>query len=437
MRQKPNQILDGVPGTRGFPLVGDVPRMLPDPLPFVQTLHRRYGNVFYAHFAFNERSVFLLGPAATELALISEADRFSNQLGYQQLAAFLGERTILFQDGPAHKALRQSLNPAFKPENLRRYMATAVGEIDRQLSMWSGGTQRILRDIHLMTLRVASRSIIGADVDEEAAAINKHFLNMLAGMVTLVPNIPCSPRRRGFKARAYIDRFFRSRVGARKASPGSDVFSQLCSPDAALTDDEIVDNLVGILFASYETTASSIANMLHALAINPDWQGRLRDELAPLRRADEDAYDAVRRCHQTDWFLKETLRLYPPISFLPRWTLQEVVIEGITIPPRTPVTLAPRFSHHLSSIYTAPDMFDPDRFSPSRAEDQTHRCAWLPFGKGAHACIGMHFARMEVFTFFAHLLGRYRVESTRGTLSLSHVPVLRPRGKLPVNLVAL
>jgi cytochrome P450 len=215
------------------------------------------------------------------------------------------------------------------------------------------------------------------------------------------------------------------------------VFSRLCAPDTSLSDDEIVDNMVGILFASYETTASSIANMLYALAINSDWQERLRDELAPLREGKEDAYDAVRRCHQTDCFLKETLRIYPPLAFLPRWTLQEVVVDGVTIPPMTSITLAPRFSHHLPSIYFQPDTFDPDRFSPSRAEDGAHRCAWLPFGKGAHTCLGMHFARMEVFSFFAHLLGRFRVASTRTKLSLSHVPVLRPKGSVPVNLVAL
>lgn len=437
MQHKPNQRLDGLSGTKGFPMIGDVLKMLPDPLPYLQTLHRKYGDVFYAHFALNQKNVLLLGPDATEQVLITEASKFSNEFGYSTLSGFLGERTILFKDGSDHKFLRQALNPAFKPEKLRQYLSGATREIDRQISRWSTDSSKVIEDINLLTLRIASQSIVGASVERDAEQINANFLKILGAMVSFVPNFPGSPKWQGARGRAYVDAFFRSRIDTRRANPGHDVFSQLCAQDLELTDDDIVDNMVGVLFASYETTASTIAMMVYALSLNPEWQEPLRQELECLRTGEGVTLNDVGQCTQTELVFKETLRLFSPLAFLPRRTMEAVDIQGVKIPANTAITLAPRFVHHMPSIYADPTRFDPERFSPSRLEDQSHRCAWVPFGKGAHACIGMHFARMEAFTFFSRLLSKYRIERTNGKLALSHVPVVKPIRELPIRLVAI
>ncbi len=436
VQQKPNQELDGIPGTRGFPFIGDVLKMLPDPLPYIQTLQQQFGNVFYAHFALNQKNVLLLGPEATEQVLITDAAKFSNELGYSTLSGLLGERTILFKDGAEHKFLRQALNPAFKPDQLREYLASATREIDAQLTKWSVNASKLVEDINLLTLRIASRSIVGASVETDAARINANFLKVLNAMVSFFPNVPGSAKWQGKRGRAYVDGFFRSRIAARRAKPGNDVFSQLCTEGLGLTDDDIVDNMVGVLFASYETTASTIAMMVYALAQNPEWQDPLHEELSALDDSNSITFNQIQQCTQTEMVFKETLRLYSPLAFLPRRTLEPVTVQGYRIPANTPITLAPRFVHHMPSIYPEPTSFDPTRFAPHRQEDQAHRCAWVPFGKGAHACIGMHFARMEVFTFFSRLLRNFRIENAGGQLTLGHVPVVKPIRELPVRLVA-
>ena len=102
------------------------------------------------------------------------------------------------------------------------------------------------------------------------------------------------------------------------------------------------------------------------------------------------------------------------------------------------MTIAPAFLHQLASLYSEPERFDPTRFSPERAEDKTHTCAFVPFGKGSHTCIGMHFARMEAQIFFVHLLLRFQIESTSTEpLRMHYVPVLRPKGQMPVRLVPI
>ena len=106
MHPKPNRQLGTIPGPLGLPLIGNLPQFFPDPLPYVKKLQRRYGNVFYAGFAFNRKSVFLLGPEATERALIDQDGSFSNKLGYASQSAFIGEAAVLFRDGTEHRSLR-------------------------------------------------------------------------------------------------------------------------------------------------------------------------------------------------------------------------------------------------------------------------------------------------------------------------------------------
>ncbi|NOX51283.1 MAG: cytochrome P450 [Gammaproteobacteria bacterium] len=225
MQRKPNQDLRGLPGTKGFPIVGDILKMLPDPLPYLKTLHEQYGNVFYMHFALNRKSVLLLGPDATEQVLVSQADMFSNEWGYLDLSPLLGKRGLLFQDGSAHRILRRSINPAFKPDSLRQHVSIVKTEVDHQLAKWLSGSSTIGADIQLMTLRIASQTIIGANVGTEAATINKNFLDVLGAIVSLLPKFPGTPKWQGHRARVQIDQFFRSRIMQRRVRPGNDVFS--------------------------------------------------------------------------------------------------------------------------------------------------------------------------------------------------------------------
>jgi len=204
------------------------------------------------------------------------------------------------------------------------------------------------------------------------------------------------------------------------------VFSCLCSKEADLEEDVIVDNMVGILAASYETTASAISMMAYALASNPVWQDRMRKELSELSVPGAMTVHAIRNSEQTSWVFKESLRLYSPLSYLPRRTIEDVEVEGHLIPANTAITVAPRFTHHMSSIYRQPDTFEPARFSPKRREDQVHHMAWMPFGKGAHTCAGMHFAQIEIAVFFARLLEHFSIEPTNERMQLNFVPVLKP-----------
>lgn len=429
-----NQSLREVPGTNGFPLIGDLPRLLPNPLPFVQRLHAQFGNVFHAHFALNRKSLFVLGPEATEQVLVKQARSFSNRLGYADQSGYLGPEGILFRDGSAHADLRRAINPAFAPVQLQQYVSSMDDEIYGQIEHWqSGASSSFVQDVNLMTIRVAARTLLGVELEEETREVNRHVINLLRSMASIAPPVPGTQKWRGLQSRAWVQQFFRRRINQRRNTPGRDVFSCLCALKPSLSDDVVIDNMIGILAASYETTASAISMMACALASKPEWQEQLREELGSA--SGDMSAETIRNCERATWVFKESLRLYSPISFFPRRTVEEVELEGYTIPANTAVLIAPRFVHHMPSIYPAPETFDPARFSPQRREDQAHSFAWIPFGKGAHACIGMHFAKLEILVFFARMLKRFRIEPTDETLKLSFVPVLKPLRTAPLRLV--
>jgi len=122
-----------------------------------------------------------------------------------------------------------------------------------------------------------------------------------------------------------------------------------------------------------------------------------------------------------------------------RRSLGAFEFEGHAIPEGTSLIISPAFIHRMPTIYPDPDTFRPARFSGSDPEDAMHPCAWIPFGKGPHTCMGMHLARLEIRAFFAKVLARFRIEAIENaTLRMQHVPVQGPAGKaLPIQLLAL
>jgi cytochrome P450 len=432
-----------IPGPFGWPLIGNLPQLLPNPLPYLKRCHAEYGNIFYAGFAFNQRSVLLLSPDATERALIDRDGSFSSKLGYTGLSNFIGEGAVLFRDGDDHRKVRQIMNDAFKPAALTRYLNSMNTRIGEAVARWSnkGAPDDVAKDVRLLSLDIAAEVIAGARLNRDAGFISQHFVNMLDAMTSPIPAIPGTARWTGLRSRGQLDQFFRTQIDERRGAEANDLFSTICrnASEVDLDDDAITDNMLGLLVASYETTASAVAMMIYELARNPEWQTRVRREILKTFGSEPTVgRSQLDQLVETTWVFNETLRLHPPLSYFPRRTTKAIEIEGHVIPPNTNVTIAPAFVHQLASFYREPERFDPTRFSPERAEDKAHTCAFIPFGKGSHTCIGMHFARMEALTFFVHLLLRFQIESI-GTepLRLHYVPVLRPAGRMSVRLVPI
>jgi cytochrome P450 len=136
--------------------------------------------------------------------------------------------------------------------------------------------------------------------------------------------------------------------------------------------------------------------------------------------------------------MKETLRRYPPLPIIPRVATEDVEFAGYRIAAKSMVVLSPIHTHHMPEWWDEPVKFDPDRFSPERAEDQRHSHSWLPFGGGPHMCLGRKFAELQVRAVMHQLLLRFRWRVPEGyEMPVQQAPISKPLDGLPIELEAL
>jgi len=136
--------------------------------------------------------------------------------------------------------------------------------------------------------------------------------------------------------------------------------------------------------------------------------------------------------------LKEALRLYPPLPTIPRAAINDCEFEGYEIKKGDQVFVSPYFTHRMPEIWTEPNKFDPERFNKERAEDRNHKHAWIPFGGGAHKCLGIKFAELQVKLILFHLLKNYKLDVPNNyEMPYAPAPIGKPSDQLPLKLTAI
>jgi cytochrome P450 len=150
------------------------------------------------------------------------------------------------------------------------------------------------------------------------------------------------------------------------------------------------------------------------LALHPEWQERVRSESSSEIYDGRLDLDALDRMRSLGMVINESMRLFAPVPAIFRKTLADTSIQGHFVPADTMVAVVPFFNHYWPGLWSDPHIFDPERFSDARREDRSHRLAFMPFGGGAHKCIGMRFATMVVKVLIHHLLRDHRIELHSG-----------------------
>jgi cytochrome P450 len=276
------------------------------------------------------------------------------------------------------------------------------------------------------------------------------FTRLIAASVAVVRRrIPGTTWQRGLHARRELAAFLRTEIPSRRDGAGQDLFSRLCNASdedtqARFDDDEIIDHMMFLLFAAHDTTTSAITAMLDELTAAPELLARASDECRALERDAEldlqlgpdalawrqlDQLETVERC------FREALRVSPPVPYIVRRTVRPCTLGGHQLPARTPVAVLIRGSLQDPTIWSAPERFDPDRYAPERAEDHRHRHAWVPFGAGAHRCIGADLALQQAKVFCHQLFRRFDIERVCAPpTKWRRVPLPMPIDGLPLRL---
>jgi cytochrome P450 len=191
-----------------------------------------------------------------------------------------------------------------------------------------------------------------------------------------------------------------------------------------------------LMMAAHDTLTSSLTSFVAMLAMNPDWQTKLRDEIASLDVSPGGSLsmNTLNGMPLAEMAFKESMRMRPPVPSIPRRATREFSFGGYTIPANTMVGVNPLYTHHMPDVWPEPDRFDPMRFT-DEAQRARHRFAWIPFGGGAHMCIGLHFAYMQAKCFAYHFVKTLNVSLEQGYQPQWQMwPIPKPKDGLPVTV---
>jgi cytochrome P450 len=399
-----------------------------DPLTLLLEAYERYGPVFTQR-VFHQNIVFVLGPEANHHLLVSHAANYSWREGhYGDLMPLLGDGMLAI-DGPFHRLSRKAMLPMFHRERIAESQRLMVEEVDAALDGWHDG-QRI--DLYHWTrelaLRIAMRALFGLDPDRTRGQIDAahEFEKALSfwskDYVLQILRGPGSPWNRMVAASRRLDTVIYAELNRRRreGALGNDLISLLMETQDGdgllLTDRNIRDEIMTLLFAGHDTTTSTVAFLFYELSRNP--------ELAEAPDFD------------VSLALDETLRRYPPAWIGPRCSIDAAEIAGVTVPGGVPVQYSSWASHHLPDVWDDPFAFRPERFAPA-ARDALPKGAYVPFGGGSRTCIGMRFGQAEINTIATKILERFRLEVEPGyRLRVRQMPTIGPRDGLPVTVRA-
>lgn len=421
-------------------------RFADDPLPLLLESYERYGPVFTLRL-FHGNVVFMLGPAANHYVTVSHASKFIwRESHFRDLIGLMGDG-LLTIDGEFHRQSRLIMLPAFHREHIAASADAIVRETDRALDeLTPGATVDIYAWTRHLALRVAMRALFGVDPDgpqarsidaaglfEEALSFfsSEYFLRVLRG--------PFTPWTRLQQAARKLDTLIYSEITGRRASGarGHDILSLLLDAHDedgnTLSDLQIRDEVMTLLFAGHDTTTSTVSFMFYELARHPEIVARL------LAEQDEQLTDGRPTTAQLmsgelkelEMVLDETLRKYPPAWIGPRRSVEAFEFEGCTVPADAFVNYCSWASHHLPDVFAEPDEFRPERFTPE-ARAALPKGAYIPFGGGSRTCIGMRFGQLEVRTIATLILSRFTLQVPDSfALKIRQMPTISPRDGLP------
>ena len=414
------------PGPRSFSL----PRTRQyarNPLPLMIDLYERYGPAYtlkVLHF----NVVMMLGPEANHYMLVSNASNFRWREGHMRdLIPLLGDG-LLTIDGTLHRSSRKMMIPAFHREKIRSATEIMEEEVTAAVGTLVPGQVIDLYDwTRHLALRIAMRALFGLDPDlaragdfdaaeEFEAALSFHARDVAMQLA----RGPGTPYAQVLKSRARLDELVYAEIASRRQSGqrGDDVLSLLLDSTfedgEPLSDKQVRDHVMTLLFAGHDTTTSTVAFMFYELSRNPE-----------LLESPQITPEMV---------LDETLRMYPPAYIGPRRSVEPYEFGGVTVPGNVHVNYCSWASHHLPDVWDEPERFDPLRFT-EEGKAALRKGQYIPFGGGSRTCIGMRFGQAEIGVIMRSVLERFRLELIPGyELDTRLAPTLSPRRGMPMTV---
>src|SRR3954449_7331228 len=378
---------------------------------FLDAMRKRYGDVVTMSTAFDSKFVMVFDPDLLKKVFQAPPDRLRAGEANALLGQILGERSVLVLDGAEHLRQRKLMLPPFHGKRLKGYEEKMREAADRAIDAWPVGEPfTLMPTMQAVTLDVIMHAVWGVEEGPRAEELKRRVraviepLSRRFGIVVLALSGGRFGDRKAVQRfeqrRRELDAMIYEEIAERRAATDleerEDVFSMLLQArdenGEPMTDQELRDELVTLLVAGHETTATGLAWAFDLLLRTPRVLARTREAIAS---GDDNYVDAV---------VKEALRIRPVIPGVGRVVRGEPFeLGGYTIPPGVEINPSIGVIHRRADSYPQPGEFRPERFLGDDAPDTY---TWVPFGGGTRRCLGASFALLEMKVVIRRVLER-------------------------------
>lgn len=401
---------------------------------------RRYGDWFTINLRRRLKVVFTSDPQAVKEIFAGDPDKLFAGEQNNILKPLLGQRSILVLDGPEHRRARRIMMPPFHGDRMKAYGSVIGGIVAGRMERWPAGQVLSLHpELQAITLEVILRTIFGLSEGERVSALRQKLVALLESnqgparmfltnlLLDAEGRPPLAPLQRAMgrfslwgnflSLREEIDAIVFAEIAERRrAGPEGhdDILSLLVAAKDqdgdALDDRELRDQMITLLVAGHETSATALSWIFQRLSAHPEVLGKLQEELAAAPGGAVPDAGTVMSLPYLDAVINETLRLNPIVPFIWRILKEPLRLGGRDLPAGVAVAPSIYLIHRSPKIWSDPERFEPERFLKSKPAPWE----FLPFGGGGRRCLGMAFASYEIKMILATVLRTLTVRPAPG-----------------------
>ncbi|KAI3803696.1 hypothetical protein L1987_31856 [Smallanthus sonchifolius] len=404
------------PGSMGWPYIGETLQMYTqDPNVFFTSKQKRYGDIFKTQIL-GYPCVMLASPEAARFVLVTQAHLFKPT--YPKCKEnLIGPSALFFHTGSYHARMRKIVQSSFSPEAIRKLVPDIEKIALSSLDSWANG--QVINTFHEMkkfAFEVGILSIFGQLNKTYTDKLKENYSILEKGYNCFPTKLPGTAYHKSLMARRRLNQILGEIVKERKEKKllTNNLLGHLLNfsdeKGNALSEEQIADNIIGVLFAAQDTTASVLTWILKYLNDDPNLLDVVKGEQKALCESKYGenrslTWSMTKKMPLTYRVILESLRKASIISFTFREAAVDVEYEGYLIPKGWKVMPLFRNIHHNPDFFAEPENFDPFRFvNPPKPN------TYMPFGNGVHACPGNELAKLEMLVLLHHMLTKYRWE---------------------------
>lgn len=405
------------PGSMGWPYIGETLQLYSQhPNTFFASKQKRYGEIFKT-FILGCQCVMLASPEAARFVLVTHSHLFKPTYPKSK-EKLIGSSALFFHQGEYHTRIRKLVQTSLSPESIKKLIPDIETQVISSLDSWVSTGQIInaFHELKKFSFNIGILSVFGNLGGNYREQLKENYSIVEKGYNSFPNKIPGTAYSKALLARQRIREIISEIICKKKEQRliEKNLLGNLLNykdeNGQTLTDEEVADNVIGVLFAAQDTTASVLTWILKYLHDDPKLLEAIKTEQMSIYEANEGgkmplSWGQTRNMPITHRVILESLRMASIISFTFREAVVDVVYKGYLIPKGWKVLPLFRNIHHNPDFYPAPHNFDPSRFEVTPKPN-----TFMPFGNGVHSCPGNELAKLNMLILIHHLVTKFRWE---------------------------